>query len=424
MKTFALSLLMIVALARASIAGADMPQLTPPLQPWFPKAPALAKPVEPIIRVATVDELFRAAEQVKPGGTILLADGHYLLPRTLDLHTDNITLRSESGQRERIILDGASSRHVELVGITRCSGATIADLTIQNIRANGFKINSDRQATKVTIRNCIIHNIWERGIKGPGVRAADRERFRPTDCRIEFCLFYNDRPKRYEDDPEDTAANHGGNYIGGIDAMYARRWVISDNVFIGIQGRTRSARGAVFLWQNAQECIIERNIIIDCDSGICLGNSFKPEDVALHAVGCIVRNNFITRAPEQGILADYTKDCRILHNTIHDPGSRFGRLIRIVHGNDGLVVANNLLSGPAMRVETGSKVDIRGNLMKELGEDFIDARAGNLHLKRRVPGIVDAAELLTNVTHDIDGQRRDAKADVGADEWVEARPGK
>jgi len=37
------------------------------------------------------------------------------------------------------------------------------------------------------------------------------------------------------------------NYVGGIDAMYARQWTICDNVFVGIQGRTRAARGAVFL---------------------------------------------------------------------------------------------------------------------------------------------------------------------------------
>ena len=52
-------------------------------------------------------------------------------------------------------------------------------------------------------------------------------------------------------DPRDTAENFGGNCVGGIDAMYVRRWVISDNVFAGIRGRTGAGRGCVFLWQES-----------------------------------------------------------------------------------------------------------------------------------------------------------------------------
>ena len=65
--------------------------LTPPTQPWFPKAPPLPAPAGQVIRVATVEELFRAAEHVEPGGTILLADGHYLMPRYFELRTDRVT---------------------------------------------------------------------------------------------------------------------------------------------------------------------------------------------------------------------------------------------------------------------------------------------------------------------------------------------
>jgi hypothetical protein len=403
-----------MTLAAAAMVLAQTP--APPSQPWYPKAPPLPPATGQVLRVRTVEELFRAADQVRPGGTILVADGLYAMPRYFELRTDNVTLRSESGRREGVVLDGAKSQHGELVGITGCSGVTIADLTIQNIKWNGFKINSDRYATKVTIYNCVIHNIWERGVKGPMVRPEDRARFRPSDCRIQFCLFYNDRPKQYSDDPADTPANFGGNYVGGIDAMYPRRWIISDNVFIGIQGRTRGARGAVFLWQQAEDCIVERNLIVDCDSGICLGNSHKPADVEVHCRGCIVRNNFVTRCPEQGILADYTRDCKIVHNTIHDPGARLQRLIRLVHDSDGLLVANNLLSGPPMRIETSSRIENRGNVTKVLSEGFVDVKTGNLRLSSRVPGVCDVCEPLPEAPTDIDGQPRKARPDTGGDE--------
>jgi len=396
-------------LLTADSAGADAPE-----RPWFPKAPPLPKPAGQIIRAATVAELFAAVRQVAPGGTILLADGHYRLPSYLELRTDSVTLRGESGRRDKVVLDG-SGRLGELIGITSCSGVTIADLTIQNVKWNGFKLNSDRGVSRVTIYNCVIHNVWQRGIKGVTVPKPDREKLRPADCRVQYCLFYNDRPKQFTDDEADRPDNFGGNYVGGIDVMYAKRWTISDNVFVGIQGRTREGRGAIFLWVYAQECTVERNIIIDCDCGICLGNSHRGADTAVHATGCVVRNNFVTRCPETGILADYTRDCRIVHNTIHDPGSRLRRLIRLVHDNDGLVVANNLLSGPPMRVETQSPMRIEHNVTQDMADALVAPAEGDLHLKASAVGPALTVARREDVPEDIGRRRRTPRTVVGAD---------
>jgi hypothetical protein len=333
------------------------------------------------------------------------------------LHTDNVTLRGETGHRDNVVLDGARSRHGELVGITACSGATIADLTIQNIKWNGFKINSNTGVQQLTIHNCVIHNIWQRGVKGVAVPEENRERLRPRDCRIEYCLFYNDRAKQFADDEADRPDTFHGDYIGGIDVMYATNWAIADNVFVGIQGRTRQARGAIFLWHDSRDCLIERNIIIDCDSGICLGNSHRPPQITTHCTRCVTRNNFVTRAPENGILADYTQDCAIVHNTVHDPENRLERLIRLVHDNDGLLVANNLLSGPPLRQDQVSgDLRISGNVTRDLTSAFVDALTGNLHLKTGAADIAAAGQKLPGVDCDIDGEPRDDAPDIGADE--------
>jgi hypothetical protein len=387
-----------------------------PAQSWFPKAPPLPAPQGEVIRVATVEELVAAVAQVKPGGTVLLTEGHYWLPRCLRLRTDRVTLRGESGNRARVILDGARCQDGELVALHACSGVTIADLTVQNVRHNGIKINSDSNVQRVTIRNCVLHNIWQRAVKGVKVPLDQLATMCPKDCRVEYCLFYNDRPKRFEDDPADTPQNFGGNYVGGIDVMYARGWVIADNIFVGIQGRTRGARGAVFLWHETEDCIVERNIIIDCDTGIALGNSHKPAEVPVHATRCVVQNNFVTRAPENGIVADYTRDCRIVHNTIHDPSNRLGRLIRLVHDNDGLIVANNLLSGPALRNESISSMTLRDNLSKDLTGQLVDPASGNLHVRVPLPKGVGPVEAVKGVVDDIDRQPRGGRPVAGADE--------
>jgi hypothetical protein len=406
--TFLLGLLLVPG---PCTSYAEAPQS--PEQNWFPKAPPLPSPQGDVVHVSTVGELMKAIEEARPGQTILVADGHYLMPRYTEIHADNVALRGAPGHRERVVLDGAKSQHIELLGVRACCGVTIADLTIQNIRANGFKINSQTNVQNLTIYNCIVHNIWQRGVKGVKVPPQDREAIRPKGCRVQYCLFYNDRPKQLSDDPADIAQ---GNYIAGIDVMYAKDWVISDNVFVGIQGRTFEGRGAVFLWFDAQGCTVERNIIIDCDVGLQLGNPHRADGVQYHCVGCVARNNFITRAPEAGIVAVYTKDCKILHNTIHDPQSRLHRLVRTVLTNDGLCIAGNLISGPGMRNESHSDIKLVNNLVKDMTGVFTDPNHGNLHLASTAVEVIDRGTALPEVGDDIDGQRRDARPDIGADE--------
>jgi hypothetical protein len=387
-----------------------------PHRPWFPQAPPLPPPAGNVIRARNVEELQATVGRVEAGGTIVLADGIYPVTRTVVIDTDGVTLRSESGQRWSVVLDGGGTLG-ELLTLRGCSGVTIADLTVQNVRWNGIKLDTDQDVQRATIRNCILHNIWQRAIKGVKVPEAGRETTRPRDCRIEYCLFVNDRPKRFEDDPTDTWRTFDGNYIGGIDVMYPSRWAIRDNVFLGIRGRTGSARGAIFLWHDARDCVVERNVIVDCDSGICLGNSHKPDDVPIHCTGVVVRNNFLCRVPENGILADYTRDCAILYNTVHDPQTRLGRLIRMVHDNDGLRVVNNLLSGPQPRNESDSDITIRSNASGDFSGAFVAPEEGNLRLSAAATDAIDKAIPLPEVATDIDRNPRGAVPDLGAHEF-------
>ncbi|MGB9596681.1 MAG: hypothetical protein ACPL7B_10415, partial [Candidatus Poribacteria bacterium] len=178
-------------------------------QSWFPSAPELPQPSGEIVRVSNVKELFDAVDNAKKGATILLADGFYEMPRYLEIRIDGVTLRGESGQREKVIIDGSRSIHGELIVVTRCSDVTIANLMIQNIKWNGFKLNTNTNVQNVTIYNCIIHNIWQRGVKAVLIPEGDRENIRPKNCKVQYCLFYNDRQKQYSDDSADTAENFG-----------------------------------------------------------------------------------------------------------------------------------------------------------------------------------------------------------------------
>lgn len=408
------------ALGGSWASGAELEKLLD--QAWYAKAPPLPKPAGEVVRASTVAELYSAVDDVKPGGTVLVADGTYMMTRTLQVQKDNVTVRSESGDRRKVVLDFARSQHGEGVAFSRCTGATLADLTVQNVKWNGIKVNSDLGASRVSIYNVVGHNVWQRQVKGPRVPDKDGQPAFVEGCRVQYCLFYNDRAKQKGDDPYEDGEpeRFGFNYVGGIDAMAARGWVISDNVFVGIRGKTGEARGAVFLWQNATDCVVERNVIIDCDTGIALGNS-SARGERRHCNGVIVRNNFVTRCPETGILADHTRDCRIVHNTVFDPGSRLGRLVRVLHASDGLVVANNLFCGPRISIEQHEgKIDVRDNLVRAVTGYFVDAGHGNLRLTEKAAEAIDHAAPMKEVAEDIDRQSRGEKPDLGAHEFQPA----
>jgi hypothetical protein len=89
---------------------------------------------------------------------------------------------------------------------------------------------------------------------------------------------------------------------------------------------------------------------------------------------------------------------------------------RAVFENEGLVVSNNLFSGPGMSVETDSEIVFSNNLLADLTDSFVDPEGGNLHLLSRPADVVDRGRPLAEVPEDIDGERRDAAPDLGADE--------
>ena len=92
--------------------------------------------------------------------------------------------------------------------------------------------------------------------------------------------------------------------------------------------------------------------------------------------------------------------------------------MRTVFTNDGLLIANNLLSGPGIRNESESKITFLNNLIKDVTGDFIDPARGDLHLKSTVIDAVDKGLARAEVVEDIDRQRREAKPDIGADELI------
>ena len=387
---------------------------------WFPQAPPLPPPRGEVFRAATVPELFQAVERVGAGGTILLADGDYKLLRPVVFEgKQQITLRSASGDPVRVTLRGQGwDRQApgdDLIHIARCAGVTIAGLTFADCRSYGIKVEAENAPRDIHIYHCRFRDIGVRAIKGS---AGKDPELRAVNGSVRYCDFQNTRIPPAE-------WLFGGDYIAAIDMMALENWTFSDNVFRHIRGRRGGGRAAIFIWVRSRRIVVERNLILNCDRGIALGNPGESTaDLAgerpVHVADAVIRNNFIAGGPDCGIELWHVERVKVLHNSIWRPERNWSRGIRVGAGTTQTALVHNLVHGE-IRFE-GGEAEATNNLTGRLDGYFADPETGNLALTRNATGAIDQSALLREVSDDISGRPRAGRADLGAWEWREDPP--
>ena len=168
------------------------------------------------IVVSTFSELTAAVNDVNPGDTILMTDGTYNIEDTwsIPVETDKILIKSQSGDREKVIINGRGMTADEHHGFwVNANNVTISDMTIQNVR--NHCIQTDIDTDSLHVKNCILKDAGEQILKVP---KGDSES--PSEGGIvENCLF------------EYTAGIGPQYYIGGIDCHFSKDWIVRNNVF-------------------------------------------------------------------------------------------------------------------------------------------------------------------------------------------------
>ncbi len=388
-------------------------------------AEPLPRPQGQVVRVRTAEQLKQAIEAGPDGVTILVADGVYRLDGVLLKNRNRITIRSESGNREKVVLDGEGlgqpdARHI-CIAVHGCRAFTLADLTIRNYQY-GVYIYGDGDVRRPVLRNLVLHNIWVRGVKGTHAQRVwdmwakehlltpeEAEKVRPRDGRIEHCLFHNDRPK------SDTNDGFNGDYVSGIDMMWLKGWTIADNVFVNIRGRNGVGRGAIFVWVRSEDVVAERNVIVNCDRGIAFGN---PSGDYPHMTRGIARNNFITAGASQAIEFHQTQDSIACNNTIYGRNPEYRRTVEFQTGNRNARFCNNLVHGSMYIQKDGVK--LQENIVGDLSGWFVDPAIGDLHLTGKAAP--QHGLPLAEAQEDFDRQVRGHLPCIGADEMAaEAR---
>jgi hypothetical protein len=387
---------------------------TGPAAAQTPCAP-LPPPTGPTIEryPADADTLRATIAGAASGTTILLHDGFYDMSGGDSTHrlvfsTPGLTLRSASGDREAVTLDGGYVTG-ELVSI-QASDTTIADLTLKRAYYHPIHVSGP----EVPISNVLIHNIHvvdpgEQAIKVNPIGAGT------VDSSILEC-------SHLELTTEGRPHIRNNCYTGGLDAHTATGWVVRRNRIEGFWCATGLSEHGIHMWRQCRDSVVEENLIIDCARGIGFGLG---PGVDGHTGG-IIRNNFVA-AGDAGLFASPdgfdtgiglwgADDAEVYHNTVASTQAPSASSMEWRYIATSVTLANNLVTDRIW--DRGGTAFLSDNLEFAALSLFADVAAGDLHLVDPFSNPVDAGTPLAPglADADFDGQARDAAPDIGADE--------
>lgn len=398
--------------------------------PCSPLGPPTGTVVE--ILPSQADQLRGIVSAAASGTTLLLRDGTYDLTggdssHRLSFNTPGVILRSASGDRDAVVLDGAYGTN-ELISIY-ASNVVIADLTL--MRAYDHPIHISGSAGQ-PISGITIHNVR---ITDPGQQAI---KINPVGDgfadygTIECSLI------------ELTDAGRSkvrACYTGGIDAHQAWGWSVRRNRIQGFWCPEGLSEHGIHFWTASRDTLVEENVISNCARGIgfglgSTGTSREYPDDPYPEVGYVghydgvIRNNFIAATDSRLFQSEYGFDTAIgleqahgtgvYHNSAISTQTPRSSSIEWRFSNTLVEVTNNLASH-TLRARDGAAATLATNIAGAPLSWFVDPSLGNLHLTAAAAGPLDSGTTLPiGVTDgDIDLEPRDDLPDVGADELTD-----
>ena len=390
-----------IAIASTAMAQTPCAPLPPPSGPTIEKHPADANSLRATIADAT------------SGTTILLHDGFYDMSGGDSTHrlvfsTPGLTLRSVSGNREAVTLDGGYVTG-ELVSI-QASDTTIADITLS--RAYYHPIHASGPDTP--IENILIHNVHiidpgEQAVKVNAVGAGTVDNSTLECSHLELT---------------DTGRPFIRNncYTGGLDAHLATGWLVQRNLIEGFWCESGLSEHGIHMWRQCVDTVVEENLIIDCARGIGFGLGAGTDG----HTGGIIRNNFVA-ADDAGLFASSSgfdsgislwgaDDAEVYHNTVASTQAPSASSIEWRFISTSVTLSNNLVTDRIW--DRGGTSYLATNTEYAPSALFADVAAGDLHLVDSNSSPVGGGTVLTpgSAEADFDGQLRDAEPDIGADE--------
>ncbi len=368
---------------------------------------------ETVVTVSTMTELQSALSAASGPTTIYLNNGTYTVNTStfVNVSKNNITIRSTSGNRDDVIIQGGGMAGIGTVHgfYIDADNVTIADVTVKNVQKHGFFVNPGSD-------DCLFHNVrgvdcGEQIFKASGGATSAAKNNGIIECSLfEYTTTL--------DDGDD------GWYTNGIDLLYCHNWIIRDNTIRNIKHNpsltTNLAGPAILIWKESTNTIIERNKIIDCDFGISFGNAGEG---GVSHTGGIIRNNFIKgySSSDFGIGLVYAPNAKVINNTVYSPGGWGYSIEARFSQTSNCIIMNNFCDEAIWDDRNGATCTLTSNSTTASSSDFVDISTGDLHLISGSTSAANAGTISTDRTMDIDCNNiTDNQPDVGADEYNSA----
>ena len=367
------------------------------------------------------------------GDTILLADGTYDLQGiSLWVTAADLTIRSESGNREAVILDGGYETG-EIIAVA-ASGVTISDITLKRALYHPIHVipGESSNTENTTIYNVVIIDPGQQAIK----INANEARTLFVDNGLVACSRIELTPAGQQQ----VLDINGECYTGGVDGHQVAGWVVRDNHIEGFWCDRGLAEHGIHFWTGSRDTLIERNVLVNNARGIGLGlgesgeareytDNPCPETGYVGHFGGILRNNFISAYQDQLYASEYGFDCgicmdqacgtQVFHNTVASTEAPFSS-IEWRFPNSSVEITNNMVTHN-MQARDGGSASLSTNILGISLDIFVDPLAGDLHLHESASDAIDMGVPLGAglCDDDIDGSMRPSGAapDIGADEF-------
>jgi hypothetical protein len=364
------------------------------------------------VKPAQAAQLASIVAAAASGTTILLEDGTYTMTgnesqRRLTFAVPSVTLRSLSGDRTKVIIDGEYLTN-EMVFIS-ATGVTIADVTLKRAVDHLVHVTGSAAGVKtIRLYNLQLVDSGEQFVKINGDGAGHFV----DDGRLECSLLEMTAAGRPH-----IETNPGGCYTGGIDAHGAQGWQVRYNTFKDIYCTNGSlAEHAVHFWSASRDTLVERNVIINCARGVGFGlgqtgatraytDNPYPGVAYLGHIDGIIRNNVIHVDPaaqpyyDTGIEISQARLVRVYHNTLVSKALFSG--IDYRWENTQVEVRNNLTTKITVRDSAKGTED--HNLQSAPASLFVNAAAIDYHLLATASAAINKGVVVSEAGLDLDG---------------------
>ncbi|MEJ2643060.1 MAG: right-handed parallel beta-helix repeat-containing protein, partial [Desulfosarcinaceae bacterium] len=367
---------------------------------------------ETVVNASTLADLQDCISQASGPTTIYLEDGIYSVTTDsfVNVYRDEVTIRSRSGDRTAVIIEGQGMAAAGQYGhgiYVAADKVTIADLTVRQTQHHGIFVTPGSDDCR--IYNVVVIDTGEQLIKASG--GTDQA---PKSGGSVACSWIG-----YTDTLDD---DDDGWYTNGIDLLNSHGWTLRNNTFRNIRhhpGLTSQLAGpAILVWQGSADTKVEGNRFIDCDRGIAFGDS---SGSGVQHTGGEIRNNTIKgySGSDVGIGVVRATNALVEHNTVYAPGGVYDYSIEADQPETtGGIIRNNFTDEPILADRRGASVAVSNNHCDAQVEDFVDAGNGDLHLVAAATHAIDAGAAVDGRSYDLDCEEiSDGAPDLGADEW-------